>query len=120
MAQQLETPPTRDPGEELQRTQQYVQLWRLNLRLEYLMLLAIGVFALTIAKMVIVDLWMLPTAYRTIGFIGLGVVLLAGLCVAGFTLFDVRPRLGLDLRGGLTGQPQDAEREESHERLYLR
>ena len=38
---------------------------------------ALGVFALTIAKMVIVDLWMLPTEYRTIGFIGLGVVLLA-------------------------------------------
>jgi uncharacterized membrane protein YdjX (TVP38/TMEM64 family) len=46
---QVETPPTPDPGEELQRTQQYVQLWRLNIRLEYLMLVAIGVFAATIA-----------------------------------------------------------------------
>jgi uncharacterized membrane protein len=38
---------------------------------------ALGVFGLTIAKMVTHDLWMLPTAYRTIGFIGIGVVLLA-------------------------------------------
>ena len=38
---------------------------------------ALGVFALTIAKMVTADIWILPTEYRTIGFIGIGVVLLA-------------------------------------------
>lgn len=37
----------------------------------------LGVFGLTIAKMVTTDLWLLPTAYRTIGFIGIGIVLLA-------------------------------------------
>jgi len=48
VAQQLETPPTPDPGEELQRTQQFVQLWRLSVRLEWLMLAVIAAFAATI------------------------------------------------------------------------
>ena len=58
VAQQVETPPpTPDPGEELQRAQQYVQLWRLNVRLEFLMLAVIGALALAIAAaFVLLDL----------------------------------------------------------------
>lgn len=38
---------------------------------------ALVLFAGTIVKMAVSDLWLLSTAYRTIGFIGLGVVLLS-------------------------------------------
>jgi uncharacterized membrane protein len=38
---------------------------------------AVVVFGVTIAKMVVNDLWLLSTAYRTIGFVGLGVLLMS-------------------------------------------
>lgn len=63
MAVQTEEPATNapgqafDPGAELQKAQQYVQLWRLNVRLEFLTLGAIGVFALSVAAaFVVLDL----------------------------------------------------------------
>ena len=40
-------------------------------------IVAVAIFALTIAKMVTHDLWLLSTVDRTVGFIGLGVLLLA-------------------------------------------
>ncbi len=39
--------------------------------------LALVIFGVTISKMIVNDLWLLPTALRTVAFIGLGVVLLA-------------------------------------------
>ncbi|HUF54870.1 MAG TPA: VTT domain-containing protein [Dehalococcoidia bacterium] len=39
----------RDPGEELQEQLQFVRLWRFSVRLEYLLLALIGVFAISIA-----------------------------------------------------------------------
>lgn len=39
-----------DAGTELQRTQQYIQLWRLRARLEFVMLAVIGIFAVSIAS----------------------------------------------------------------------
>jgi membrane protein YqaA with SNARE-associated domain len=52
VTQDLETREAPRPvgaGAELQRTQQYVQLWRLRARLEVVMLALIGVFALSVA-----------------------------------------------------------------------
>lgn len=46
-----------DAGAELEKTQQYVQLWRLRARLEFVMLVAIGAFAASIAAaFIILDL----------------------------------------------------------------
>ncbi len=48
MAEQLTVTEGRvDAGDELQRTLQYIHLWRLNLRLEYAMLALIGTFAVS-------------------------------------------------------------------------
>lgn len=44
-----EVEPIPDLGSELQETQQYVRLWRISVRLEYLSLAAIGVFAVSVA-----------------------------------------------------------------------
>jgi uncharacterized membrane protein YdjX (TVP38/TMEM64 family) len=44
-----EAQPPVDAGAELQKTQQYLQLWRLRARLELVMLVAIGIFAASIA-----------------------------------------------------------------------
>jgi uncharacterized membrane protein YdjX (TVP38/TMEM64 family) len=41
--------PRRDAGEKLQEAQQHVRLWRLSVRLEYLMLVLIGAFAFGVA-----------------------------------------------------------------------
>jgi membrane protein DedA with SNARE-associated domain len=46
--------PPQDPGEELQEQLQFVRLWRFSVRLEYLLLALIGVFALSIATAFIV------------------------------------------------------------------
>ena len=40
-------------------------------------LLGVAILAVTMAKMVLVDLWLLETLFRTLAFIGLGAVLLA-------------------------------------------
>lgn len=46
-----------DPGAEVEKVNQYVQLWRLSVRLEYVTLAAIGAFALTVAAaFVLLDL----------------------------------------------------------------
>ena len=46
-------------------------------RQPWLRYLALGLFGLTIAKMVSVDLWQLGVLQRTVAFVGLGAVLLA-------------------------------------------
>lgn len=46
------------------------------LRVRWVRLLAVALFGLVIAKMAVADLWLLPTSYRIVAFIGLGVVLL--------------------------------------------
>lgn len=49
--------PIANPGAELEKVQQYVTLWRLNMRLEYVTLGAIGAFALSVAAaFVLLDL----------------------------------------------------------------
>jgi uncharacterized membrane protein YdjX (TVP38/TMEM64 family) len=55
---EVEVPePPREPGAELEKVQQYVQLWRLRARLEVVMLGVIGVFAVSVAvAFVILDL----------------------------------------------------------------
>lgn len=55
----IEDPPApgRDLGEELHQTQQYVRLWRFSIRLEFLTLALIGVFAISVAAaFVLLDL----------------------------------------------------------------
>ena len=55
----VDPPPAapRDPGAELQQSQQYVRLWRFSIRLEFLTLAMIGAFAVSVAAaFVLLDL----------------------------------------------------------------
>lgn len=52
----IEDPPApgRDLGEELQQAQQYIRIWRFSVRLEFLTLALIGVFAVSVAAAFVV------------------------------------------------------------------
>lgn len=45
-------------------------------RLRWARLMAVGLFGIVVAKMALLDLWLLPAGYRILAFTGLGVVLL--------------------------------------------
>jgi uncharacterized membrane protein YdjX (TVP38/TMEM64 family) len=49
MSDNMTDAPAADPGEELQRQLQFIQLWRVSVRLEYALLALIGVLAASIA-----------------------------------------------------------------------